>query len=85
MYIGTHETQTLAPTGATNFIVSHTESGGIPDCLGLDQHELYGLSLIYNELSGPIPESLCQIGTSLELLLLYANSLTGRENVYAYE
>ena len=74
-----HETQTSP--GATKFRVSHTESGSIPDCLGVDQHELNALDLEGNELSGPIPESLCQIGESLEELYLYTNSLTGRESV----
>ena len=67
--------------GATNFRVSHFESGSIPDCLGFDQHELNTLAVEGNELSGPIPESLCQIGESLEQLLLFTNSLTGRESV----
>ena len=51
-------------------------SGTIPACLS-NLTNLDTLTLNQNSLIGTIPESLCTIDSSLKILWLYANKLTG--------
>ena len=51
-------------------------TGMIPDCFGVDQPDLESLSLEDNQLTGPIPLSICN-ASSLVNLLLNDNHLTG--------
>ena len=51
-------------------------TGLVPDCFGVDQPNLYTLALEGNQLTGPIPSSICN-ASSLVYLLLYENHLTG--------
>ena len=61
----------------SNFQYTGGLSGTIPDCLGEDQRRLSTISFMSNNLHGPIPESLCLIGDSLNVLVLHENDLTG--------
>ena len=51
-------------------------TGMIPDCFGVDQPDLDALTLEGNQLTGPIPSSICN-ASSLVYLLLNDNHLTG--------
>ena len=51
-------------------------TGLVPDCFGVDQPNLYTLALEGNQLTGPIPSSICN-ASSLVILLLHDNHLTG--------
>jgi Leucine-rich repeat (LRR) protein len=57
------------------YLWNNSFMGFLPSCLGYLSH-LYDLELKKNQLSGPIPEQLCQV-RRLEYLTLYDNALTG--------
>jgi hypothetical protein len=53
-------------------------SGSIPVCLGWgDQQQILAIAMHMNKLTGSLPESLCNIGSSFQDLLIYENRLTG--------